>query len=50
MSKLIVTKKISLSHCPEIMQLAEEGEELKDLISPENELEEMKDSNLSIVD
>jgi hypothetical protein len=29
--KMTLTKKIDLVHCPEIMRLAEEGEELKDL-------------------
>jgi len=30
--RLILTKSIDLKHCPEIMRLANEGEELKDLI------------------
>jgi len=35
--RMIMTKEIDLKHCPEIMRLAEEGEELKDLVklSPE---------------
>lgn len=30
--RLCLTKKISLKDCPEIMRLAEEGEELHDLM------------------
>jgi plastin-1 len=29
---MYMTQKIDLKHCPEIMRLAEEGEELKDLV------------------
>jgi hypothetical protein len=29
--RLVLTKQIDLKHCPEIMRLAQEGEELKDL-------------------